>query len=285
MNIHDLKFIPYEFPTSANGQFIIGQEDYQVLRSRRMQLGLSQQQVADAAQIQLKQYQRIETGNRHISGCSMRVGLAVCAALLLDPLDFLDIDIRQPDPAKIEPQNVSNINLRRIPQNHIITKNQRQEDMICYIFAYGAELSIPAATLDAFGKPRFIGMYDLLNDGYIILRSVDSMSSMSLVLDIPDEVYSSRYNLVIANDYLRDRFQQLLHLNPKQIYQANCFLDQYTFVPGCPAEQGLCIKMRTVAPIPKGTALGGGMECGWQQKVEIALDDLETDENVEDDDE
>lgn len=73
-------FVPYELPTSSDGRFVIGQEDYQVLRSRREQLELTQQQVADRAGIKLQQYQRLETGERHLSGCSMRIGLAICAA-------------------------------------------------------------------------------------------------------------------------------------------------------------------------------------------------------------
>ncbi len=33
----------------------------------------------------------------------MRIGLAVCAALLLDPYDFIDVTVSQPDPQSIKP--------------------------------------------------------------------------------------------------------------------------------------------------------------------------------------
>ncbi len=76
-----------------------------MLRSRRKQLGLTQQQVADRAKIQLKQYQRLETGERHLSGCSMRIGLAVCAVLLLNPYECVAVIAKQPDPSTMGPQH------------------------------------------------------------------------------------------------------------------------------------------------------------------------------------
>lgn len=96
--------VPYELPRSLDGRFIIGQEDHQVLKSRRKQLGLTQQEVANRAHINLMQYNRLETGERHLSGCSMRVGLAVCAVLLLNPFELLTLNVDQPDPATMKPQ-------------------------------------------------------------------------------------------------------------------------------------------------------------------------------------
>ncbi len=96
-------FVPYEFPRSTNGQFVIGQSDNQVLRSRREQLSLTQQQVADLAGINLAQYQRLESGARQLSGCSMRIGLAICAALLLNPYEQVSVTVQQPDSATMKP--------------------------------------------------------------------------------------------------------------------------------------------------------------------------------------
>lgn len=57
----------------------------ELLRSKRLKLGLIMQQVARLAGISLAQYQKFEYGKRQLSTCSMRVGLAVCAALQIDP--------------------------------------------------------------------------------------------------------------------------------------------------------------------------------------------------------
>lgn len=58
------------------------------LKLRREELHLSQQQAADLAGIKLRQYQRFESGERKLSGASMRVGLAICEVLQLDPNRF-----------------------------------------------------------------------------------------------------------------------------------------------------------------------------------------------------
>ena len=102
--MNDYIFVPYEFPTSLDGRFMIGQENCQILRSRRNQLGLTQQQVADRAGIKLPQYQRIESGERTLDGCSMRIGLAICAVLLLDPYTQVAVHADQPDPMTMKPQ-------------------------------------------------------------------------------------------------------------------------------------------------------------------------------------
>lgn len=59
-----------------------------ILKIRRKELGLSQQGVADAAGIQLRQYQRFELGERYLCNASMKIGLAICSVLKLDPYTF-----------------------------------------------------------------------------------------------------------------------------------------------------------------------------------------------------
>ena len=50
--------VPFEFPRSSDGRYYSVLTDDGVLKSRRKQLGLTQQEVADLAHIQLSQYQR-----------------------------------------------------------------------------------------------------------------------------------------------------------------------------------------------------------------------------------
>ena len=102
-------FVPYEFPRSKDGQFFIGQTDNDVLRSRRKQLGLTQKEVAERAHITAMQYNRLEQGDRTLLSSSLKVGLAVCVALLLDPFEFLGFTIDQPDPATMKPQETFEI--------------------------------------------------------------------------------------------------------------------------------------------------------------------------------
>lgn len=74
----------------GNGEaWEVMERDSSILSRRRKQLGMTQQQVADAAHIQLRQYQRLESGERTMAGASMRIGLSVCAVLKLDPYRFV----------------------------------------------------------------------------------------------------------------------------------------------------------------------------------------------------
>ena len=108
------QFVPFEFPSSSDGKFFIGLDDTGVLRSRREQLGFTQQEVADRAGIKLPQYQRLEAGTRQLSGCSMRIGLAICAVLLLDPYTMVHISADPPDPNDMKPQRTVDIHEEEI---------------------------------------------------------------------------------------------------------------------------------------------------------------------------
>lgn len=72
-------------------QFVTLEPDRSVLFRRRKQLGMTQQQVADAANIQLRQYQRLESGERSMASASLRIGLSVCSVLKLDPRRFVTV--------------------------------------------------------------------------------------------------------------------------------------------------------------------------------------------------
>lgn len=60
-----------------------------ILLNRRKQLNLTQQQVADKAGIDIRQYQKFESGEQKFQNTSMKIGLAVCKALELNPYRFL----------------------------------------------------------------------------------------------------------------------------------------------------------------------------------------------------
>lgn len=56
-----------------------------LLRKAREMQGMSQMEVATLAGINLGQYQRLEYGIRSFDQCSMKVGIAICYVLNLDP--------------------------------------------------------------------------------------------------------------------------------------------------------------------------------------------------------
>lgn len=87
-------FIPIQMPKfNVPGYFTV-QTDGGILRERREMLGLTQQQVADKAGIQLRQYQRFETNERGLSGASMRIGLSICSVLKINPYEIMPNTVR-----------------------------------------------------------------------------------------------------------------------------------------------------------------------------------------------
>ena len=58
--------------------------DRYVLKKRRNQLGLTQQEVAEKAGINIKQYQRFETGERELTDASFMTTCQVLKALEMD---------------------------------------------------------------------------------------------------------------------------------------------------------------------------------------------------------
>lgn len=85
-----MKFIEYKFPTMMidGDEYERMQQEGDILRTRREELKLTQQQVADKAHILLRQYQRLESKERNITGASARIMLSICAVLKLDPYLF-----------------------------------------------------------------------------------------------------------------------------------------------------------------------------------------------------
>ncbi len=65
------------------------EREAKILRNRRVELGMSQMDVALNAEIQIQQYQRFEYGDRSLSNSSMMLGLRICAVLELDPYEFV----------------------------------------------------------------------------------------------------------------------------------------------------------------------------------------------------
>ena len=60
------------------------QFEHNILRQAREKLGLTQQQVADQAQIHQRQYQRFESGTRNLSSSSFNIACRVLNVLRLD---------------------------------------------------------------------------------------------------------------------------------------------------------------------------------------------------------
>lgn len=61
------------------------------LQKQREALGMTQQQVADRAGINIRQYQRFESGERSFYSTTFRIGLNICHVLKIDPFYYCTI--------------------------------------------------------------------------------------------------------------------------------------------------------------------------------------------------
>ncbi len=60
-----------------------------ILRNRREELNMTQEQLALEVGMHLQQYQRLEYGDRSFSKVNVRQALVICAALGLDPYEVV----------------------------------------------------------------------------------------------------------------------------------------------------------------------------------------------------
>ncbi len=89
----EIGVVPYKSNNEiGNTGWELAEFEQHLLRNRREELKMTQQQVADRANILLSQYQRFELGDRSFIGASARIMLSVCKALKLDPYLFMGED-------------------------------------------------------------------------------------------------------------------------------------------------------------------------------------------------
>ena len=60
-----------------------------ILRDRRRELGLTQEEVSTMLGMSIHQYQRYEYGECPVSNSRMKIGLRICAVLELDPYEVV----------------------------------------------------------------------------------------------------------------------------------------------------------------------------------------------------
>ena len=86
---------PFKVAGGSERAAAVAQPAHVTLRRARERRGMSLQQVADACGINIRQYQKFESGERDIAGCSFAMGLRLCKELGIDPWEFL-----KPAPAR-----------------------------------------------------------------------------------------------------------------------------------------------------------------------------------------
>jgi len=71
--------------TTSKSKRAIPYHDPDMLKTARKQQGMTQQQAADKSGIAIRHYQMFERGTRNLYSASLKMTMAVCRALDIDP--------------------------------------------------------------------------------------------------------------------------------------------------------------------------------------------------------
>lgn len=188
-----LTFVPFEYPQSDDGEFCALLAEHGMLQTRREQLGLTQRQVADMAGINVSQYQRFEAGEKYISGTSMRIGLAVCAVLMLDPYELIGINVSQPDPKNMKPVPLFSSGLLKdlLVPKRVGRKNIRKEITTVYVNYDEYSFLISYDILKKIGCPEYIQTQWNIEKRQIVFRSADKAEEGAF--DVPEQIFDKSY--------------------------------------------------------------------------------------------
>lgn len=167
--MNNVKFITFEYPKTEDEKYQSVLDEHGVLRTRREQLGLTMQQVANLAGIQFSQYQRLESGERTLASTSMKIGLSVCATLLLNPFEMVEINIDQAEASCLKPHPPIIRDKNKASSRPLGRKPKKKKEMTAYFNLAGAPVSIPYAALKSIGSPRYVRIeYDKENHRILV---------------------------------------------------------------------------------------------------------------------
>lgn len=220
-------FVDFEFPKTQDQKFFAVLDDAGMLRSRREQLGLTMLQVAEMAGVQFSQYQKLESGERTLSACSMRIGLSICAVLMLDPLKMVGIAVKQMDKGELKPQMSIGFNQGSVVTGKVGRKQIRRDIMSVYANYRNYAFVIPYEIFDHIGSPNYFKLLWRAEDRSLVIWPTEKKENdtyfvspingpanfvFSEVRHIPDPVFCDeryRFPMEIETKLVRDKHGKL----------------------------------------------------------------------------
>lgn len=201
-SIKDYKFVHFEFPRSNDGDYIALLSDDGIIRNRRENLGLTQEEVAKMAGVNLRQYQRLEAGDTELAKSSMSFGLAVCSILLLDPYEMVGVRVKQPETDTLKPQHTFDVDIPKelFEKKKPGRKSIRRDIKTVYINYKGYSLVIPYEVLDLIDNPSYIQLSWKYDKRRIIITAANAEDENTL--DVPEQEYE--YSLLVLPEILVD---------------------------------------------------------------------------------
>ena len=200
--IKDYNFVHFEFPRSSDGNYIALLSDDGIIRNRRENLGLTQEEVAKMAGVNLRQYQRLEAGDTELAKSNMSFGLAVCSVLLRDPYEMVGIRVEQPETDTLRPQHTFDVDIPEelFEKKKPGRKSIRRDIKTVYINYKGYSLVLPYEVLELIDNPAYIQLSWNYDERRIIITAADAEGENTL--DIPEQEFE--YSLLALPTFVAD---------------------------------------------------------------------------------
>ncbi len=197
-----------------------------LLQEKRLNLELTQQQVAKMAKVSLSTYQKFESGERNIRTASFDLACRVLRALGMDPTDFYDGKYVFGEPTFFDSEGQKYVKTGRL-----ITEDIDDDEAInvMRVHIVNRSLIIPLKILRAMGKPSLIKLLFNKEDKKLGIQVVNEADDDTII--IPQEVYSGKWRGIrISNERLMKVIYDLLgrdigkYLSEPEFFQKGCIV-------------------------------------------------------------
>ena len=195
-------FVEFELPTSDDGRYIHFCSKHQMLRRRRLSLGLTQEQLSERSKVSIQQIQKLELGDITISRLGLKKGLALCAALLLDPYEMAEVDYEQPSILTLQSMPAITHNLPELPDipanfDEAIKKHIKASNVFVYFNQpFNSSVLISRKALELLEKPKYIQLRWFNREKFFIFTGVETPEILenpkTYFFDVPPETYDNK---------------------------------------------------------------------------------------------
>ena len=198
-----------------------------LLQEKRLNLEMTQQQVAAAAKVSLSTYQKFETGERNIRTASFDITCRVLRALGMDPTDFYDGKYVFGEPTFFDAEGQKFVKTGRLVTEDI---DDNEAINVMRVHIVNRSLVIPVKILRAMGKPSLIKLLFNKDEKKLGIQVVSESDEDTVV--IPSDAYSGRWRGIrIDSEKLMNVVYKLLNRDTGRFLSEPEFFEKGCIVP------------------------------------------------------
>lgn len=197
-----------------------------LLQEKRLNLEMTQQQVADAAKIGLSTYQKFESGERNIRTASFDITCRVLRALGMDPTDFFDGKYVFGEPTFFDSEGQKYVKTGRLVSEDI---DDDEAINVMRVHIVDRSLIIPLKILRAMGSPSFIKLLFNMDEKKMGIQALNNADDDTVT--VLKEAYSGKWRGIrVDNAKLMKVIYDLLgrdtgrYLSEPEFFEKGCIV-------------------------------------------------------------